>query len=213
MKAYYQEKYYLNGDRESLETIARKRRKNMKDNDREKESFSKTISLYDTYIEEVTEFLKTLELSSSLEYSIALENLMSKGYFSLSKQFEREEPKQDLSTCMGLSVLMGKGCCRNITSFHTDVLEKLNRYHKRFYCCYDYPLKRGKNHPADHMISLIKDHKTIYGIDLNNGVTLYHFTSPFILKSLSVYSSNKLSYKPYIEMLYDESDVKDIKKQ
>ncbi len=212
MKKYYQEDYYLNGDRKSLERIEYLK-KDRKDTIKlESIKYQEPIKKYQEFLTLATELLKGLELSTSLEYSLAISYLISKGYLSEDLLFIVKNTDMELSGSLGISILTGAGCCRNISSIHRELMNRLNIPTKSLYCTKDLFFFKGKNHPVDHVMSLVRYHKTLYGIDLMNGNLLYHFTSPFSLEQISLTNNRKYRYKPYSEMIMEDLDLKRIKK-
>jgi len=212
MEKYYQEKEYLSGNKEALKKIEEFKNYIQEKKEKEKKRYSDTIEMYHIFTDEVASFLKSLDLHSSLEYSLAITYLIHKGYLSVNKSYESVETEEELSYTYGVSITTGKGCCRNQTTFHKEVMNGLGIYTDRLYCAYDSILKSGTNKEAEHMISLIRYQKTIYGFDVAHNGRLYRFTSPFELKQISLTEGKKLFYKPYMEIGLDNSTLEIIKK-
>ena len=212
MKKYYQEDYYLNGDRKSLEKIEEYRKGRKNTIKLESIKYPETLKKYQEYLTLVANLLKELELSTSMEYSLAISYLISKGYLSEDLLFITKNTDIELTSSLGISILAGVGCCRNVSSIHKELMDRLNIPTKSLYCTRDVFLFKGKKFPADHVMSLIRYHKTLYGMDLMNGNQLYHFTSPFSLEQISLKNNRKYRYKPYSEMIMEDLDLKRIKK-
>ncbi len=212
MEKYYQEDLYLNGDRKSLEKIEYLKKDRKDAIELENIKYPETIKKYQEYLTLVANLLKELELSTSIEYSLAISYLISRGYLSEDLLFITKNTNIELTSSLGISILAGAGCCRNISNIHRELMNRLNIPTKSLYCTRDLFLFKGKNFPADHVMSLIKYHKTLYGIDLMNGNQLYHFTSPFSLEEISLKNNRKYRYKPYSEMIMEDLDLKRIKK-
>lgn len=212
MKNFYQEKEYLSGKKEAMDEIEAFRKFIHEKKEKEQERYQDTLKMYYEFTDQVRNFLQTLNLHSSLEYSLAITYLIHKGYLSIDKVFQNKETDQELTTTYGISIPTGKGCCRNQTTFHKEVMNNLGIYTDRLYCAYDSILKSGTSKEAEHMISLIRYKKTIYGFDVAHNGRLYRFTSPFELKQISSTEGKKLFYKPYMEIGLDNSTLEIIKK-
>lgn len=209
MKSVFNEKRYLNGDQEALDYIFELRDDHLAQVYRDTEMYLKTISLYDSFLNELIDLLLSLNLNNSLEYSIALNYLIDKGYLSDSYIFKHKETFEEVEGKLGMSIVTGKGCCRNISAFHKDIFDKLDIYSKQFYC-YE-GIMSGVNSYSNHVINLVEYKDNLYGIDLHNNSILFHFKSPMVMKLISLINSGKLRYKPYYEIVTGESGIEDIK--
>lgn len=209
MSSIYNEKRFLNGDIEALEAIYELRKEHLDNINRNAEIYSKAISIYDTFLDEIIDELLKFNLSNSLEYSLALNYLIDKGYFSESNSFKHKETFEEVEGKLGMSIVTGKGCCRNISAFHKDVFDKLDLYSKLFYC-YE-GMTSGVNSYANHVINLVEYKDNLYGVDLHNNCVLFHFKKPMVMELVSLLNSGKLRYKPYYELVTGESDIEDIK--
>ena len=107
---------------------------------------------------------------------------------------------------------MGKGCCRNYTSFLKDIFEKLHLPTDNLYCYQGLP-RKGFNRQANHVVSLISHEGNIYGVDLYNGNRLYRFKTPLLLSEVSSHSHYLLLYKPYYEITMGEATLEQIKQR
>lgn len=210
-KTVYNEDVYLNGDKDALLYFANKYNTLQKQIDEEIYHYTELIDAYDLYIEYLAEFLASLKLKNAIEYSLALSYLIDKGVISISGTFKHQEAKYELLSRFGISIITGVGCCRNVAAMHRDVFQQLDLYIKPFYCAEgENVFNRLKNNPADHVINLIQDNDTLYGMDLFNKERLYKFKDTFTMESISTYSKSYLLYKPYYELITGESSIEDI---
>lgn len=209
MASVYNEKRFLNEDPEALEFIAELREEHLEEVREDTEAYSKAIIEYEYFLDELADELLKYDLNDSLEYSIALSYLIDKGYLSNDHKFRHRESLEEVHGRLGMNIVSGKGCCRNIVDFHKDVFDKLNISLKPFYC-YE-GIRTGSNSYANHVISLIDYDNNSYGIDLHNGTALFRFKTPVKLSLISTLNSGKVRYKPYYELVTGESDIETIK--
>lgn len=211
----FNEKVYLKEDPGAMRWIKENRDEFLKRYLKEKEVFSNALKNYDSFISLVAKFIKDLGYTSSLEISLVLEYLIRNGYLSYNMEFTDGVPNQEfeINSRFGTSILKGKGCCRNYSFMHYDIMQQLNKFIKLFYCYEkDSIFAQPKNAQANHVISLISYEDNVYGIDLYNGSRLFHFHKPYVLKEVSSKTGYELRYKPYYEMVMGESSIEDIKK-
>ena len=81
----YSEKVYLTGNQEAVSEITRRKRKYLNDAVSELTMYSKFFKEYDEYMSTIADFLSSLDLRSSLEYSLALAYMVENGYLSKIK--------------------------------------------------------------------------------------------------------------------------------
>ena len=212
MKSLFNEDRYLNDDKESLEFFLRERNIYLKKVQNSRDKYGKAINYYDTFLDVVCAELLKLDLDNSLEYSIALNYLIDKGYLSDNNLFESRVSDFEVLSKLGMSIIWGSGCCRNTSDMHKDVFDKLELKTIPFYCYLgnDF-LGRGKNNCANHVINLVEYNDNLYGVDLYNNCIIYHFKNPFIIKSISSYYNDTLRYKPYYEIIADGRELDDIR--
>jgi hypothetical protein len=179
--------------------------------------YSKEVDLYKDVFEEYNKFIykvakliKSLDLHTPLEYSIAIKYLIDNGYLSKDMTFYRQEPKMELETNCGPNIIVGLGVCRNYTDFHYDTMVAIGEYVKRLFCTRSNTLKRAHEMGANHVFNLITHEDCLYGIDLVNAGTLYIFTNGFMLRELSNVDKAKVVYKPYFEMVNELRSLEEI---
>lgn len=209
MKNYYNEKRYLNNDIEALNHIKEDSIKYLENINEELDRYNEIKDDYKLFIEEVIDELLSYNLSNSLEYSIVLNYLIDNGYLSIDNLFIHKDTNKELKSLLGISIITGEGCCRNISSIHKDIFDKLSLYDKLFYCYQGFG--NGHNKHANHVINLIHYDNNIYGIDLHNKSNLYYFKDSMKMKLISEYNSDTLTYKPYYELIVNESNIDTIK--
>ena len=118
MSKYYQEELYLKGDRTSLDTIEKFKKERQDKIDIENIKYEDTIKKYYEYLSLVSKLLQELNLSTSIEYSLAISYLIHKGYLTDDLSFILKNTELDLVSNLGISILTGEGCCRNISDIH-----------------------------------------------------------------------------------------------
>jgi hypothetical protein len=209
----YSEKVYLTGNIEARNEIMRRKRRNLNASCYELSMYRAFFKEYEAYIIKICDFLRSLDLKSSIEYSLALSYMVENGYLSITDTFKKEEETQgELLSKFGATILFGKGCCRNITDLHRDVFRILKIFIKRFYCYEGNELLFSKTmaNPANHVISLIRHEDKYYGIDLFNGNRLYRFKNALELKEIGYDAEYKIRYKPYYEVIFGENNFQGI---
>lgn len=211
-KNIYDEKVYLKGDREALDTFDRKKEEYSLLYTIEEYKYEDAIKEYNRYLLLVRDFLKKLDLSSSLEYSIAVAYLIHNGYLTYDKKFRNDETKDEVHTRYGMSIIRGYGVCRNFSDINFDLLRLLDFYVKNLYCYQPQFLlpKSSRLKRANHVISLIEYDGNKYGIDLLNGCALYHFKTPLLLEQISMYDNSRIRNKPYYEIITEGKTLDDI---
>lgn len=209
---YYQEEHYLNGDPTSLKIIEEQRNLIRENIAFEEERYSFLIDQYDLYVSKIIDFLKTFSFSSSIEYSIALSYLIHNGFLSENGKFYSRVSRDELSSRLGISVIMGSGCCRNLTFLQHEVISGLGFPSKKIYCTRDGVFIHGTKHCADHVIGYVEQNRIPYGLDIYNGNRLYRFLSPFQLSEISLTCNGKYYSKPYCEMIMDNISFEEMKK-
>ena len=211
MKSVYNEKRYLNDDIEAYKYFEQCRKNYSKNQEESLEKNKDIIKYYDIYLDYIADELLKLKLKSSLDYSIALGYLINKGYLSEELNFDSEVTDKEIIGKLGISILQGSGCCRNICDMQKDIFDRLNIIIIPFYCYQGFDFNKGLNKQANHIINLVEYNNNLYGIDLYNDSLLYHFKKPFIMKSISSEVDSKLRYKPYYEIVIDGRNIEEIK--
>lgn len=172
------------------------------------------ILLYNQLVLKIVELMDYIKKTNSdLTLALLMQKLIHKGYFSYNNVFKKDEnPKQEIDYVYGINIILGSGCCRNISDFYTDIFGFLYDY-KLFYNCYmtDYkhnPLSKIKAR-ANHEINLVRHHDNLYGIDLYNKI-LFTFESMYKMHSIYDDDHTFLTYKPTDEIIENLSSKKEI---
>lgn len=210
MKSIFNEKRYLNGDSEALEEFRLLREEHLEEQAEDFEKHHKIIAMYDSFLDELASELEKYNLTNPLEYSIFLNYILDSGYLSNDCTFRHKESNKEITGKLGINVVLGEGCCRNISDFHRDIFNKFELTSIPFYCYQG--LGRGINKCANHVINLIEYRDNIYGIDLHNHGFLYRFKKPLVMDSISMFDKGKLDYKPYYGLIVDGDSLENIKK-
>jgi len=163
------------------------------------------INDYFTYIRLIQELFDRIKIKNELERAILLKILIEEGYFSINQHFSFNIVKEKIKMFQGLEVIIGNGCCRNISSFYQDIFIKEN-----------HPLIFGgtlssdgsiSNH-SNHVMNLIKFHDKLYGYDLTNGL-IFSFVNRYQMKA----SGNKtyyMTYTSYWDLVYTDYELNEI---
>ena len=213
MKSIYNEQRYLY-DIEALEFFEQGRDTYKKYVEDSLEKNKDIIKDYNTYLDYIVDELLKYKLESSLDYSIALGYLINKGYLSEGLIFDSNETEKEILGKLGISILHGSGCCRNICDMQKDIFERLNIDIIPFYCFQGNDFfNRGLNKPANHIINLVEYDNNLYGIDLYNDSLLYSFKNSYIMKSISSVKDTRLRHKPYYEIIIDGKTLDNIKEE
>ena len=208
----YDERVYLKNDEEALRAFEEKKIKTANKFNEEFVLYKEVYDEYKKFIEQVIKLLKGLNLSSSIEYSIALRYLIEKGFLSNNLKFEFTTSENEIESNYGITIITGKGVCRNLSDFHRDIMVALNEYVKRFFCTDSLFKSKAKSMKANHVLNLIKYEDTLYGIDLMNATKLFRFSDEFTLKEISFNSNARFLYKPYYELIVEFKTLEDIRK-
>ena len=190
---YYDESYYLSSFGEDERKILEYwKEKNKSDNEIEMVNYSSLISLYDSYIKLVGKLINEISLDNSISKGLMISVLVQAGAFSYD-EFEGKNVDDILNSRIGLNVINGIGCCRNVSNFMTDVLNingdfcenitviQLTKRNKR----------KATREKANHMMNLINYDGVLYGFDLStNYGSLYYFINSFEL--LPIEESQKI---------------------
>lgn len=203
---YYDERYYLSRfgvtERKLLEYW---KEKNRCDNEIEIKDNLSLISDYDSYIKLVWELINEISLDNSISKGLLISVLLQAGVFSYD-EFKYGNVDDVLNSRLGLNVINGVACCRNVSNFMTDIfkvngefcenltvtrLDKKNR-------------RKATREMANHMINLINYKGVLYGFDALNGFgLLYYFVNSFELLPIDSKEQSFMYYKPYIDYVYN----------
>lgn len=212
---YYDERYYLNNDKNSfaIDAIESERVFIEETKEGEKGKFSELYYSYDGFINKVVKLIKELKLpNNEISYSIVIRELIKNGCFSLDGNFSlRLGNISELYSKLGVNVVLGYGCCRHVCYFHKDVMDKVfDNGECLFVSVTDFKNRiSGMKKPATHSINLITHKDVLYGFDTLNG-GLYNFESEFHLEKLSK-NKTHFYYKPYLHMIFENYSMTDVK--
>ena len=165
---------------------------------------------YEKFLLELIKLLKSINLSNTLEYSIALGYLIWNGYLSKDLKYNRNEAKNELRKNRGINIILGEGCCRNFSDLHYDIMKKLNEYVRKYYCASRVLFKPLNITESNHVLNIIEYDDLLYGMDLYNQSRLFKFIDGFNLKDISFFSNVKLRNKPYLNLIYTDEMIDDI---
>ena len=213
-KSAYNEDNYLDGNPFYIRFFEETKEANLRQWDREQKEFSKALSLYDEYITRIASFIKHLGYKSSIDCMMTLSHLINCGYISNNLTFTADSPKEEITCSMGTSILRGTGCCRNFSQMNQEVFEKLALETVKFYCYQgNNAFNRAKNAYANHVINLVKYDGNVYGLDSYNRDRLFHFIDSYTLREINPNGGYNLRYKPYYELIQNESTLESIKER
>ena len=166
---YYDERYYLNNDKNSfaIDAIESERIFMKETIEEEKRRFGELYYSYDEFINKVVKLIKELKLpNNEISYSIVIRELIKNGCFSLDGNFSlRLGNINELYSKLGVNVVLGYGCCRHVCYFHKDVMDKVfDNGECLFVSVTDFKNRiSGMKKPATHSINLITHKDVLYG--------------------------------------------------
>ena len=217
MEKYYSEKKYLiEKDKEAISILERDRIDKYQKKIKDSLMYEDTIKMYDSYISLIVDFLISIGITSELELCIALSYLIKNGCFSIDNSFDSKKTEYDIEieSKMGMNIILGEGCCRNMSCFARDILNNMNLFNRNYYCIESFHgFGEFYNRKANHVANLIKFDGLLYIIDIYNNGLVYSFINKNKARRLSTLSSGYLIYKPYFEYLFSESTFDDILRQ
>ena len=170
----------------------------------------------------VCEFLDSFNFKNDIDYSIALNILIEAGLFSVSSNFrrlsnydetgEKDLPEIELFSHLGMNIVLAEGNYRHFASFHDDIMKKLEKDSRRFYCT---AYKEGKEEPvgANHIANTINHNGKRYVIDIYNDCILFSFVDCMKARQISSDEHEILAYRPHSEIIFDNGDIESIKKE
>ena len=214
---YYDERYYLTmvGIRERRILELWKERVNI-DKDEEINNYSSLIEEYNQYIKLASKLVQELSLKdNSISIALVISALIESGTFSYGS-FNKDSYEDILTLKLGLNVLNGIGCCRNVSSFTNDIFNALDRKCDVLTVVQleEKNQKKALTSKANHMINLIHYDNVPYGFDMmNNMGSLYYFNNAFELLPIDTKEETYMYYKPYIEMVYQNRSFEYIKEK
>lgn len=90
----------------------------------EYKNISNAYQIYLQICENIASLIKDLsgDIQNDAIYMVIFNYLYRNGYLSYNKYFEFGTNKEEITCNMGLSIIMGKGVCRNIAAFFKDIL-------------------------------------------------------------------------------------------
>ena len=107
----------------------------------------------------------------------------------------------DISGFLGINVILGKACCRHITSFQSDVLAKNFLISEPFHCYMtEDNLLDAHGLLPNHVINLINYNGIYYGYDATND-KLFEFVSENKMQQVFTDKPSFLFYAPHSDMI------------
>ena len=212
MVRFYDEKVYLNNNEEALEIIESHRKDYEKRVNFTSNYFKEEIEEYKIFLEKVKEILLEFKIKNPIELSILLSNLIKTGYFSITDDFTYNyNLKNEIQCNLGINVLYGEGCCRNISAFFREILRLMEIEVDDYYCNSSYrKINFGRFNNVSHVVNLIHINDRIYGYDPAN-MSLLYFVNKYELKELKKIDPKYLIYKPYFSIVTGDCKLEDIK--
>lgn len=214
---YYDERYYLTMigvfERRMLELW--KERVN-RDKDEEMNNYSSLIEEYNLYIKTASKLVEELSLKdNSISIALVTSALIESGTFSYDSII-KDSCEDILTLKLGLNILNGIGCCRNVSSFINDIFNAMDRKCDVLTVVQleERNQKKALTSKANHMINLIHYKNVPYGFDMmNNMGSLYYFNNAFELLPVDTKEETYMYYKPYIELVYQNRSFEYIKEK
>ena len=170
--------------------------------DAERKKYAQLFEDYKVFLKACRELVEELSIDeSSLSKIKCIDKLLSLGKFSYGSNFSYDSFPQELFGIHGVFVVLGRGCCRHLTSFATDVLSQGNDFCDKFYCkATQFPMTETLDGSADHTINIIKYNDGYIGYDITNHEECY-FISPMQLKTVK--SLMYMHYRPELQMAFE----------
>lgn len=117
---------YLNSNDESTLEVIDSIKSNYDRNRRYNETkHQELIKMYEIIVKETAKFIKSYSNNDEITLCAALSELMWRGYISYNKKMVFTDPIEDaeeLEPFLGINVLYGKACCRNISTIFKDIM-------------------------------------------------------------------------------------------
>ena len=92
----------------------------------ESEQYNDYKKLYEDYLKNLVSFLKSINITSSLDISRFYSNFLESGFFSATTEHEWKTPKYSkesyIPKMLGSCIICGYGVCRHAASMLTDIL-------------------------------------------------------------------------------------------
>lgn len=214
---FYDERYYLSVlgiyERKMIELWKEKNNELTRD---EISTYSSLISDYNSYINVASKLISELSIKgNSISIASLISVLIHCGIFSYD-DFVRDNCDDLLRSKIGINVLNGIGCCRNVSNFVTDIFNAMNEPCENLTVVLSDKSDKEKaiTSMANHMINLIHYKEVPYGFDaLSNLGSLYYFINGFEILPINPDEESYMYYKPYIEMVYENKSLKDIRRK
>ena len=211
---YYDERYYLSRfgitERKLLEYW---KEKNKSDNEVEMTKYSSLISAYDSYIKLAGKLINEVSLDNSISKGVLISLLLQAGAFSYD-DFKYGNVDDILNTRLGLNVITGEACCRNVSNFMTDIFKSNGDFCENLTVTYlkKKDKRKATREIANHMINLICYNGILYGFDIfDNFGTLYFFLNSYELLPIDSKEHSFMYYKPYLDYVYNHLSFEDLK--
>lgn len=203
---YYDERYYLD-ESNKLERIYILYVQEAWNYIYEKEAnnYSSLINSYNLYIELVKKLIDEITPSKDdLSKIHTIMNLLIDGIFSYSDKFVFGHVNI-LYSKPGTNILYGKGVCRHVSGFISDVMPQ-----SRILTCLG-KVNTPYEREANHAINLVDYDGKKYGFDAYNGGILYNFINEFEMKPVNADVNDCLNYKPYAEIMFFKRSFEEIR--
>lgn len=213
---YYDERYYLSKfgitEKKLLEYW---KNKNKSDNELEMQKNEELISSYDSYIKLVSKLINEVSLDNSISKGLIISVLIQAGAFSYD-DFKCDNSDDILNSRLGLNIINGVGCCRNVTNFMTDIFKANNEFCENLtvITLNKKDKRKAIREMANHMINLINYEGVLYGFDaLYNFGSLYYFINSFELLPVETSLKSYMYYKPYIDLVYKDWSFEELREK
>lgn len=214
---YYDERYYLTmiGVFESRMLELWKEKVN-EEKSNEVNNYFPLIDDYNLYVKTAAKLVEELSIKdNSISMALMISALIESGTFSYDS-FTKDSCEDILISKLGLNILNGTGCCRNVCSFINDIFNVLDRKNDILTVIKleENNKKKALTSKANHMINLIYYNNTPYGFDMmSNMGSLYYFKSAFELLPVDSKEETYMYYKPYLEIVYQNRSFEYIKEK
>ncbi|MBQ1813101.1 MAG: hypothetical protein II119_04065 [Bacilli bacterium] len=158
------------------------------------------LSYYDEFLKLYSEYLNEISIPNNPISKLEnVSSLLWEGLFSYEDSFEYMPIESTFASKQGVDVVLGKGVCRHVSSFTTDLLLKSGTYCEDFLCFSSYSqlCETLDGNAANHQANLLKYDGNYYVYDVLSN-RLLRFISPIELTDYS--GECFLYYKPKLDL-------------
>lgn len=171
------------------------------------------LRYYDEFLKLYSEYLNEISISNNPISKLEnISSLLWEGLFSYADSFEYMPIDSTFTSKQGIDVILGKGVCRHVASFATDLLLKSGTYCEDF-LCYSSEIRVHETldgNAANHQANLLMYDESYYVYDVLSN-KLLRFISPIEVTDYD--SKCFLYYKPKLDLECGFMGLEDLEKK